>query len=144
MKELDHKSDKHSKKLKKHKDLLKEHTEEIDKLKKKKVDQEIFDHEITFIKNLLNKYSGDKIDLSDISGQFTPSEVSKLWEVINDYPETSKNVEKILNDLKKYDLSKLKDHLAFLEDLINKKADKTELGPIKDDINQLWDLIKKL
>jgi hypothetical protein len=36
----------------------------------------------------LNKYSGDKIDLSDISGQFTPSEVSKLWEVINDYPET--------------------------------------------------------
>jgi hypothetical protein len=78
VKELDHKSDKHSKKLKKHKDLLKEHTEEIDKLKKKKVDQEIFDHEITFIKNLLNKYSGDKIDLSDISGQFTPSEVSKL------------------------------------------------------------------
>lgn len=42
-----------------------------------------------------------------------------------------------MNDLKKYDLSKLKDHLAFLEDLINKKADKTELGPIKDDINQL-------
>lgn len=78
VKELDHKSDKHSKKLKKHKDLLKEHTEEIDKLKKKKVDQETFDHEITFIKNLLNKYSGDKIDLSDISGQFTPSEVSKL------------------------------------------------------------------
>lgn len=68
VKELDDKSDKHSKKLKKHKDLLKEHTEEIDKLKKKKVDSETFDHEITFIKNLLNKYSGDKIDLSDISG----------------------------------------------------------------------------
>lgn len=46
-----------------------------------------------------------------------------------------KNVEKILNDLKKYDLSKLKDHLAHLESLINLKADKTELGPIKDDIN---------
>ncbi len=49
-----------------------------------------------------------------------------------------------MNDLKKIDLSKLKDHLAHLEDLMNQKADRVELGPIKDDINQLWDMMKKL
>lgn len=67
VKELDHTQDKHKKKLKKHKETLKDHTEDIDKLKKKKVDQDVFDSEITFIKNLLNKYSGDKLDLSSIS-----------------------------------------------------------------------------
>ena len=67
VKELDHKSDKHKKKLKKHKDWLKDHTKEIDELKKKKVSQDEFESEITFIKNLLNKHSGDTIDLSSIA-----------------------------------------------------------------------------
>ncbi len=64
--------------------------------------------------------------------------------MIHSFPDIEKNVEKILNDLKKIDLGKLKDHLEHLENLINQKADRVELGPIKDDINQLKDLFKKL
>ena len=57
--------------------------------------------------------------------------------MIHSFPDIEKNVEKIMNDLKKIDLSKLKDILDHLENLINQKADRTELGPIKDDINSL-------
>ena len=46
---------------------MKEHTEEIEKLKKIKVDSSLFESEMTFIKNLLNKHSGDKIDMSSMS-----------------------------------------------------------------------------
>ena len=52
--------------MKDHEKDIKEHTEEIEKLKKHKVDQSTFDSEINFIKNLLNKHSGDTIDLSSI------------------------------------------------------------------------------
>ncbi len=54
------------------------------------------------------------------------------------------NVENILSELKKYDLAAIKNHLKHLEDLINLKADKVELGPIKDDINNINELLKKL
>jgi chromosome segregation ATPase len=100
VKELDHDSKKCKKKIKKNKEKLKDHSHEIDELKKKKVSQDEFDSEITFIKNLLNKYSGDKLDLSSLSPQFTSGEVSKLKEVALSYPDLEKNVEKILNDLK--------------------------------------------
>lgn len=65
-KELDEFKDKSKKKLKKHKKQLKDHDEDIEKLKKIKVDNDTFDSEINFIKNILNKHSGDKIDLSSM------------------------------------------------------------------------------
>lgn len=55
-----------------------------------------------------------------------------------------KDVEKIINDLKKLDLASMKDTLQHLIDLVNQKADWTELGPIKDELNRLSDLLKKL
>lgn len=66
-KELDEFKDKSKKKLKKHKKELKDHDEEIEKLKKGKVGNDTFESEIIFIKNLLNKHSGDNIDLSSMS-----------------------------------------------------------------------------
>lgn len=38
----------------------------------------------------------------------------------------------------------MKDTLQHLIDLVNLKADRTELGPIKDELNRLADLLKKL
>jgi|JI9StandDraft_1071089.scaffolds.fasta_scaffold92072_3 predicted nucleic acid-binding Zn-ribbon protein len=67
-KELQELTEKHSHKLKDHSEKLKDHSEDIEKLKKKKVDSDHFESEITFIKNLLNKHSGDKIDLSSMGG----------------------------------------------------------------------------
>ena len=142
--DLDEKSEKHSKKLTNHKDKIKNHTEEINELKKKKVGSDTFDSEINFIKNLLNKHSGDKIDLSSMGPQFNSTEVQKLKLMIDQFPLVEKDVEKILNDLKHIDLGRLKDHLAHLEDLINQKADRVELGPIKDEINKINDLLKRL
>lgn len=70
--------------------------------------------------------------------------MQRLWELIDRFPHVERDVEKILNDLKKIDLAAMKDHLAHLEDLLNLKADRVELGPIKDDINALKDLLKKM
>lgn len=57
------KQEKHDKKFKKNKKKLKDHEEEIEKLKKHKVEQSTFDAEINFIKNILNKHSGDKFEI---------------------------------------------------------------------------------
>lgn len=67
-KDVDDFKDKSEKKFEKHKSELKEHEEEIEKLKKNKVNNDTFESEINFIKNLLNKHSGDKIDLSSLGG----------------------------------------------------------------------------
>lgn len=61
--------------------------------------------------------------------------------IINSFPGVEKDVEKIINELKKIDLSAMKDLLHHLQDLLNQKADKTELGPIKDDINKINELL---
>lgn len=68
--------EKSEKKHKKAKKTIKEIEEEIDKLKKGKVAQDTFDAEINFIKNLLNKHSGDTIDMSSMGPQFNANEVN--------------------------------------------------------------------
>lgn len=113
-KELDEFKDKSKKKLKKHKKELKDHDEEIEKLKKGKVGNDTFESEINFIKNLLNKHSGDNIDLSSMSPQFNSNEVSSLKVIINSFPTVEKDVEKIMNDLKKLDLATMKDTIQHL------------------------------
>jgi|JI9StandDraft_1071089.scaffolds.fasta_scaffold92072_2 hypothetical protein len=64
--------------------------------------------------------------------------------MIDWFPVVDKDVEKIINDLKKIDLGWLKDHLANLEDMLKLKADWTELGPIKDEINKINEILKNL
>lgn len=64
--------------------------------------------------------------------------------IINEFPRVDGDLERILWELKGLDLSTLKDWLLNIEDLLNKKADRTELGPIKDDINTINEILKKL
>jgi len=62
--------------------------------------------------------------------------------IINSYPGVEKDVEKIIADLKRLDLATMKDTIQHLQDLLNQKADRVELGPIKDEINRINELKK--
>lgn len=49
--------------------------------------------------------------------------MNKLKIIIEGYPKVEKDVDKILDELKKYELSSMKDMLKHLESLLKDKAD---------------------
>ncbi len=131
-----------SEKQQEHDQTLKTHTKEIEDLKNKKVDSDQFDQEITFIKNHLNS-SGDGPPIPT-GPSLTSEELNKVKEMLGWYPDASKDLEKLLKEFKDLNLGTLKDHLKDLEDQLKLKADKTELGPIKEEIEALKKLLKDL
>jgi hypothetical protein len=105
--------------------LLGTHTSEIDELKKKKVDNDVFEAEINFLKSVINNASGSGtgVPLIPTGPTISPTDMSKIKEIIEKFPGVETDIEKIKNDLKILNLGTLKDHLKSLEDILNGKAD---------------------
>ena len=114
-----------------------QHTTDIEDLKNRKVDKDVFDAEISFIKNVLNSKGGEKIEMPVSSGEPSAELLARLKAV-------EKDVDHIKDELKNVNLGQLADMLKALEKKLEEKADKSDLGPIKDTLNLLKDLLDKL
>lgn len=102
--------------------------------------------EINYLKQLFNSLSGGKGDVAPIPMglPLTEDEMNQLRIVLNRFPGLNKDVEKIMNDLKNLNLGDLKDRMKDFEEMLKKKADKTELGPIWEEIDRIKEILDGL
>ena len=126
-----------------HASTLDTHTSEIEELKKKKVSTDTFETEINYLKQLLASGAGKDVQIPSGPG-FSPSEMAVLKRVINVWPDWEDTLAALINDLKNLNLGAIKDAITDLQEKMGNKADRSELGPIKDEINTLKDLLNSL
>lgn len=126
-----------------HAETLDTHTKEIEDLKKKKVDTDTFETEINYLKQLLASGAGKDVQIPTGPG-FNANEMAILKRVINVWPDWEDILATLINDLKNLNLGTIKDNIKDLQEKMALKADRTELGPIKDEINALKELLNNL
>ena len=97
-------------------DTSEQHTTDIEELKNKKVDKDVFDAEISFIKNVLNSKGGEKIEMPPSSGEVSPELLARVKEL-------EKDVNHIKDELKNVNLGQLSDMIKALEAKLDEKAD---------------------
>jgi len=92
---------------------------------------------------LLASGAGKDVQIPSGPG-FSPSEMAVLKRVINVWPDWEDTLAALINDLKNLNLGAIKDAITDLQEKMGNKADRSELGPIKDEINTLKDLLNSL
>lgn len=125
-------------------------SEEIKELKARKMDKEDYENrerlKTDIERKVTNRDNATPRQDDDDFGpqQFSDSEAEKLRAIILSYPETEKDLRQLIDELKDVDLKTLKDWIKNLDERLDQKADKTDLGPIKDELNKLKELLEQL
>lgn len=124
-----------------------------------KVDCDVFDHEISYIKELLNQLmQGKEIDTKALppppaSSGVSTKEMNKIKEMMARIPEIEKAIQDILERLRRAEHNidnhskSIKDHDKQIEDIweeLNKKANQSDLKDLFDRLNTLEKDIAKI